>query len=241
MPAAGPPTLAALAASVDAILGTASGRTEVARARAGDAPVRHLGLALDPWPGLRAWVAAESLDAVLLHRHWRLGLDGWLPAVGVLANHDPFDRRLGFGHPPELLAALQVTADATLGERDGFPLGVVGTGPARTPAALRGALAALFGAVEAELAPAAAGDAAPDLARLAVARAMTPALVRHAAALGARAYVTGQLRQPARDAARDAGLHVFAVGHHRAERWALGLLADALRAAWPGLVVRTPP
>jgi putative NIF3 family GTP cyclohydrolase 1 type 2 len=107
----------------------------------------------------------------------------------------------------------------------------------------------VFGAVEAELAPpttraathGAAADAPADLARLAVARAMTPALVRHAAALGARGYVTGQLRQPARDAVRETGLHVFAVGHHRAERWGLGLLADALRAAWPGLVVRTPP
>ena len=226
---------------MDAILGTAPGRTEIVRARAGDVPVRHMGLALDPWPGLRAWIAAESLDVVLLHRHWRLTLDVWPPQVGVLANHDPFDRRFGFGDPPELLAVLDVTADATLGERDGFPLGVIGTGPARTPAALRAVLVALFGAVEAELAPPRASDSAPDLARLAVARAMTPALVRHAAALGAHGYVTGQLRQPARDAVRETGLHVFAVGHHRAERWGLGLLADALRAAWPGLVVRTPP
>jgi putative NIF3 family GTP cyclohydrolase 1 type 2 len=95
-----------------------------------------------------------------------------------------------------------------------------------------------FGGVEAELAP----DAAVGpVTRVAMARAMTPALVARAAELGAGAYVTGQLREPAREAARRAGVHVLAVGHRRSERWALARLAEALGAALPGVAVRLAP
>ncbi len=232
------PALGSLAASLDAILAPADDPVVVLHDRA--APVARLGLALEPWPGLRAWIDAEALDAVLLHRHWSLARDAWPAAVGLLASHDAFDRRYGFGRTPELADALSLTlgeARDSLGDRDGHPLGSVGTvraGGVVDADALRAALVRAFGGVEAELAPA---RAAPT-ARVAMARAMTPALIERAAALGAGAYVTGQLRTPAREAAVRAGLHVLAVGHRRAEEWALALLARALRATWPGLETR---
>lgn len=236
------PHLLTLAATIDAVLAPADDATAVLRARR--APVARLGLALAPEPGLHEWVAHEALDAVLLHRHWGLSVEDWPDGVGLLASHDAFDRRYGFGRTPELADALSLvltdTDDAShsLGDRDGHPLGCVGTvragGTVDAPT-LRAALVAAFGGVEAELAP--AGGMAPT-ARVAMARAMTSALVERAAALGAGAYVTGQLRVPAREAARRAGLHVLAVGHRRAERWALGLLAQAIRGAWPALDVR---
>jgi putative NIF3 family GTP cyclohydrolase 1 type 2 len=37
------------------------------------------------------------------------------------------------------------------------------------------------------------------------------------------------------------GLHVFAVGHHASERWALRQLATRLRDGWPALDVRLAP
>jgi len=234
------PDLETLAATIDAVLAPAPDATLVLHARC--APVARLGLALEPWPGLRAWIAAEALDAVLLHRHWSLTLDGWPAEIGVLASHDAFDRRYGFGRTPELADALALTvgdAHDSLGDRDGHPLGSVGTvrdGGAMDAATLRAALMRTFGGVEAELAP---PHAMAPTTRVAMARAMTPALVERAAALGAGAYVTGQLRAPAREAAMRTGLHVLAVGHRRAEEWALGVLARAIGAAWPGLDVRT--
>ncbi len=232
-----PPTLEVVAAALDAELGTAAGRTSMIVSRPG--PVRRLGLALDPWPGIAEWVAAAGLDAVLLHRHWQWSPAGWPAEAALLATHDPFDRRYAFGVAPELTAALALAPGPSIGERDGWPLGTVGEGAPRSVAELRAALVAAFGAVEEELA--AESDPPPPVARVAMARAMTPALVARAAELGARAYVTGQLRPSAREAARRAGVHVLAVGHRRGERWALALLADALRAALPALDVRCAP
>jgi putative NIF3 family GTP cyclohydrolase 1 type 2 len=204
----------------------------------GARPIGRVGLALDPSSGLAAWARDGAVDAVLLHRHWRWSPAGWPEGVAVLASHDPFDRRYAFGVAPELTAALDLVPGPSIGERDGWPLGTVGGGAPRTADALRDALVRAFGGVEAELAPD-VGDEA--ITRVAMARAMTPALVARAAELGARAYVTGQLREPARAAARRAGVHVLAVGHRRSERWALALLAEALGAALPGVAVRLAP
>jgi putative NIF3 family GTP cyclohydrolase 1 type 2 len=102
---------------------------------------------------------------------------------------------------------------------------------------LRAALVDAFGGIEAEL----AASAARPIVRVAMARAMTAALVLQAADAGAQAYVTGQLRAPARDAAGRSGLHVFAVGHRASERWALRQLATRLRDGWPALDVRLAP
>ena len=204
VPAPAPlPDLSALAASVDAVLGVEPAPTTIVRSRAGT--VARVGLALEPWPGLAAWIDGAALDAVLLHRHWSLRIAELSTDVGVLANHDAFDRRLGFGRSPELAAALGLTLGASIGERDGFPLATLGDGAPRSAAELRAAL------------------------------------VAQAADAGAQAYVTGQLRAPARDASVRAGLHVFAVGHRASERWALAQLASGLRAAWPALDVALAP
>jgi hypothetical protein len=128
---AAPPDLSALAVSLDAALGVEPAPTTIVRPRAG--PLARLGLALEPWPGLAAWIAGSALDAVLLHRHWALR-DADVPAgVGVLANHDAFDRRLGFGRSPELAAVLGLALGDPLGERDGFPLATLGDGAPRPP------------------------------------------------------------------------------------------------------------
>ena len=239
--AAALPALADVARAIDDVLGVLPEPTTTLRAH--DRPVARLGLALEPWDGLQAWMRDGALDALLLHRHWRLDLRAWPASVGLLANHDALDRTLGFARNAALAAALDVAlgddpAD-TLGERDGFALGTVGHGAPRALGVVRAALHATFGGVEAELMPDDAEDRA--VSRIAMARAMTPALVHAAIAARADAYVTGALRVPARAAAMRTGLPVFAVGHVASEHWALGVLADRLRVAWPALVVVRAP
>ncbi|MDF1504120.1 Nif3-like dinuclear metal center hexameric protein [Roseisolibacter sp. H3M3-2] len=204
--------------------------------RPGRHPARRVGLALDPWPGLADWARADALDAVVLHRHWRWDPAGWPDGVALLASHDPFDRRYAFGVVPELTTLLSLTPGPLIAERDGWPLGTVGAGAARSVAALRAALVDAFGGVDGEV----AGADVPAT-RVAMARAMTPELVEGAARLGATVYVTGQVRERAVGTARRVGMHVLAVGHARSERWALGLLAGALRAALPAVAVRLAP
>lgn len=231
-----PPPFATLARFVARACAEADERVVL---RAADGVVARVGFALEPWPGLAAWARETRLDVLFLHRHWRLDLAAVPRRVGVIASHDGFDRRYGFGDPVELLAALAVpTRVAHLPDRDGWPLGVVAEGAPRPFDAFVRGLHDVFGGVEEVVPP--ARDAS-SIGRIAVSRAMTDALVREAAARGARVYVTGQRRAPARDAVRDTGVGVVAVGHARAERWALGRLAAAVGAAWGALAVHVAP
>lgn len=224
------PTLAALAAFVDKLLD--------ARAFPGEPPpvfvpsgrpVRRLGLALEPGAELARWVDADRLDAVFLHRPWDVA-DAGLPSdVGVLASHAPFDHRLTVGANPDLARGLALRDPRPWGEKDGRAIGMMGDGEAADPAALIGRITALFGGVDAVL-----PGRADAVRRVALAGAMTDALVREAAAGGAQLYVTGQLRPPGLRAAGETGMGIVAVGHARSEIYGLRLLADAIERRFAG-------
>lgn len=189
-------------------------------------PVARLGLALEPVPSLAGWVREEQLDALFLHRPWGVEEVDLPSGVGVLACHLPFDERLTIGFNPDLAEALGVSGIEPLGWKEGRPLGMIGdfAGGELIEAATR-----LFGALEAVE----RGSGAPR--RVAAVGAMTDALVREAAARGAGAYLTGQLRVPARRAVAETGMTTIAVGHRRSELWGLHLLARLLGREWPGL------
>lgn len=191
-----------------------------------DRSVARLGFALDPAPGLAAWVDAEQLDAVFLHRPWGVEDAGLRSGVGVIASHAAFDHRLTIGANPDLLVALQMHDVRALG---GAAPGVVGAVGLAGLEAWVARLTAMFGGVE-EVVP---GGAAA-IRRIAVVGAMTDALVRQAAALGADLYLTGQLRHPARAALAETRVAAVAIGHRRGEQYGLRLLAHALASAFPG-------
>ncbi len=178
--------------------------------------VRRLGLALEP-PA-----RVERLDALFLHRHWGIGDAG----IGVVASHLPFDERLTIGFNPELAEALGMRAPEVLGTKEGRPLGMIGD----VAGDVLARVVAAFGEPEAV-----ERGSGARVRRVAAVGAMTDALVREAAARGAGAYVTGQMRAPARKAVADTGMAVIAVGHRRSEVWGLHLLARLLRGEWPGL------
>jgi len=190
-------------------------------------PVARLGLALEP----SAAVAARTveLDALFLHRPWKAEEAG-IRGVGILSSHLGFDERLAIGFNPALAEALGVAEVEVLGRREGRPLGMVGDFGGGGLAALVERIAAEMGGVEA-VEP---GSGAP-VRRVAAVGALTDALVREAAERGAGAYVTGQMRAPARRAIAETGMAVVAVGHRRGEVWGLHLLARLLHAEWPGL------
>ncbi|WP_375764971.1 Nif3-like dinuclear metal center hexameric protein [Archangium gephyra] len=233
-----PTGLDELAEYIDQLIGVSAEtgeRSQIVAARA--RPVSRLGLALEPWEGLAEWARTERLDALFLHRHWRLDTPALPLELGVVANHAPFDERLGLGFNRQLAQVLGLESLEPLGERAGQPLGMVGSLAPLSPGELVQRLEQHFGAVE---------DVVPGrperVERIAVVRAMNDALVREAAGLGVTAYVTGQLRVPARRALADTGMYAIAIGHARSERWGLGLLERLLRERWPGLsLVMAPP
>ena len=64
--------------------------------------IRRLGMALEPPENLQTWVKRERLDALFLHRPWRLERSAVADGVGVLAYHLPFDDHLTLSFKPAL-------------------------------------------------------------------------------------------------------------------------------------------
>lgn len=232
-----PAGLDELAGHIDQLLGASAETGEGTRlVIARGQPVSRLGLALEPWEGLAEWARTERLDALFLHRHWRLDTAALPPELGVVANHAPFDERLGLGFNRPLAQVLGLGALEPLGERAGQPLGMVGSLAPLSPREFVQRLEHHFGGVE-DVVP-----GSPErVERIAVVRAMNDALVREAAGLGVTAYVTGQLRVPAQRALVDTGMYAIAIGHARSERWGLGLLERLLRERWPALPIVVAP
>jgi len=205
--------------------------------RASGRPVSRIGLALEPWPGLGAWAARERLDALFLHRPFRLAPDALAEGVGIVAYHLPFDERFTLGFNPRLADVLGLTNFDVLGEKDGRPLGMIGDTHSLSFAAWNAALGDVFGGRDEARAPFSGNDM--PVARLAVVGAMNDALVRAADARGARLYVTGQWRERAETAVRETGIGVLIVGHRRSEEWGLRALAGVIRERWANLEVVT--
>jgi len=206
-----------------------------------DRPVRRLGLALEPFPGILNWVREQQLDALWLHRPWQLDASQLPAGLALLHHHLPFDetltmglnhrlaRLLGAADPVRPLGTKQATDERghLLPPR---PIGMLIDVPTREfDAQLATISRAFIGYDRAE------AGRHTDVTRLAVVGAMTDTLVRQAAEAGAELYLTGQYRKPAQDAVNQTGMAVIAVGHRRTEEWGLLALAELLRERWPDL------
>lgn len=200
-------------------------------------PIKRLGLALEPWTGMTAW--ARDLDALFLHRPWRLEPSHLTADTGVFSYHLAFDETFTLGLNPRLAAALGMTEIEVYGEKEGRPIGMIGQIPAQDFSSFGRRVAELFGGHDAALAgPLGEGGI---ITRVAVVGGMNDKLVREAVAGGAEVYVSGEWREPARQAVRETGVGVILTGHRRSEEWGLGQLAKVIGERWPEIEVVTQP
>ncbi|GAB3927159.1 Nif3-like dinuclear metal center hexameric protein [Larkinella terrae] len=200
-----------------------------------DQPVRRIGLALEPWPGLPDWLVENRIDTLWLHRPWHLDPAVLPENTTVLAHHLPFDEHFTIGYNRSMAEAVGLPWTVAEGpEPIGYkqapglpprPIGMLGRSPQLDLESWRNQIIDLFGGYE-EAYP--GRQSAPD--RIAVVGAMTDALIREASDRGAGLYITGQYRKGAQRAVDATGLTVIAIGHRRSEEWGLRKLADLLRA-----------
>jgi putative NIF3 family GTP cyclohydrolase 1 type 2 len=196
--------------------------------RASERPIKRLGLALEPSPDTADWVRREGLDALFLHRPWKLGA---LPeGIGVLAYHYAFDERLTTGYNPYLAETLGMAGLEVLGEKEGRSLGMIGEVAPVSFNHFQAHVVRAFAGLEATY-----NERVREVTRICVVGAMRPELVQEAAARGAQVYLTGEYRKRVAQAVTETGLTVLEIGHERSERWGLGALADILEGAFPGL------
>ncbi len=190
--------------------------------------ITRLGLALEPPPDAAYWAERDALDALFLHRPWKLGA---LPGpVGVLAYHYAFDERLTTGYNPYLADVLGMAGLEVLGDKEGRPLGMIGDVAPVPFKTFMDRVTREFGGLEAVH-----NQTPREVSRACVVGAMRPALVFEAAARGAQVYLTGEYRKSAAQAVAETGMSVLVIGHERSEHWGLAKLAGLLTARFPGL------
>ncbi|MBD2200565.1 MULTISPECIES: Nif3-like dinuclear metal center hexameric protein [Calothrix] len=194
--------------------------------------IERLGLALEPGTHLDEWIIEKKLDALFLHRPWKLEIDKLPPRLGIISYHLPFDECLTVGFNIQLAPALQMSNIEILGIKENRAIGMIGDIQTQSFFKLCDCITQIFGKYE-QLLPA----ANRDIKRIAVVGAMTDSLVREAAKRGADIYITGQIRQPAQKAIQETKIGAIAVGHRRSEIWGLRSLAGILQERWPNLQV----
>lgn len=197
-------------------------------------PVRRLGLALEPGLQLQKWANSQNLDALFLHRPWKLETEQIPPEIGVISYHLPFDECLTMGFNPRLAQVLNMSNLEVLGEKQNRAIGMLGEIPTQSFTRLCSCVTQVFGGQEQVHPP-----IDNDVTRIAVVGAMTDALVHQAATRDIDVYITGQLRQPALAAMRESKMGAIAIGHRRSEVWGLRTLAGVLRERWFSLEVLT--
>jgi putative NIF3 family GTP cyclohydrolase 1 type 2 len=194
--------------------------------------VTRIGLALEPHSELTHWIQTHQLDAIFLHRPWKLDIATLPPYVGVFSYHLAFDETLTLGYNQRLADLLLMRELQIFGTKAGRPIGMIGITPETTLSQYSHSLKQIFGGLDQQQVH---EDA--TINKIAVVGAMTDNLVRDAAKAEVALYLTGQMRKPALQAVEDRGLNVIAVGHRRCEEWGLQALAGVLRERFCSLEV----
>ena len=200
-----------------------------------DKSVKRIGLLLEPFPKLADWTKKNKLDALFIHRPWKL--EKMTPPsreVGILAYHYAFDELLTTGYNPRLADVLLMEGLEVLGHKEGRPLGMIGDVPRTDLQMFRAQVEEVFGGLEGAYLKA---EPEEEVAQVCVVGAMRDPLVREAHERGANVYITGQRRDHAKKAVEGTSMNVLEIGHERCERWGLRALAGVLRERYAGLSV----
>ena len=194
--------------------------------------VRRIGLAIEPWTDIGKWVREQRLDALFLHRPWRLDPTTLPDDVGVLAYHLAFDLTLTSGYNPRLADALQMRHPTPFAYKDTIPYGMFGDIAPTSLSDVATTLSDIFGN-----APIIETRYVETVQRLAIVGAMTDKTIREAATHNVDLYITGQFRQPARQAVQETSMNIAIIGHDTGEQWGIRALVGLLRERWAHLEV----
>ncbi len=230
-----PPTLNQIAAYLDRTLGSEHfphDQESIYFAPSSPAPIDRIGLAVEPWPGIERWVQQQRLDALFLHRPWKLDVKRLPEHIGVLASHLPFDATLTFGLNPRLAQALSMDRPTPFAYKDSVPLGMHGTIEPTAIDELLIILTQIFGK-----APTVQNIFVDTVEHIALVGAMNDSLIREAASYGVQLYLTGQYRPSATRAVQETEMTVAEIGHAEGEWWGIRALAGLLRERWENLDV----
>ncbi|KAI0015111.1 hypothetical protein F4780DRAFT_773768 [Xylariomycetidae sp. FL0641] len=219
-------------------------------------PSSHVVLAITPTtPGFYASLSSSSSSAAFLHRPWSLDRRRVPRRAAVLASHTGFDAALTVGHNPVLAARLGVVVLAAVVREFGAPLERAvgfdapdaadddegGTGPETMIEVV--AIMNAFRPDEVERVAKAAAQALRDPSNTTTSEEEgeeerdddddddDDSCCRNVL------YLTGAVREPGLQAARDRQMAVVCVGHRVCEEWGIRYLGELLKQTWPAMRV----
>lgn len=142
--------------------------------------------------------------------------------ISLIAYHLPLDAHPELGNNAQLAKQLGLTIDGSL-EPDN-PKGLGNTATLARPVGVEDF------AVHIEKmlgrAPQVIAGGPPQIRRIGWCTGAAQGYIEKAIALGLDAYVSGEISEPTVHAAREAGIHYFACGHHATERYGVRALGE---------------
>lgn len=140
--------------------------------------------------------------------------------ISLLAYHLPLDAHPALGNNAQLARLLGLQREGALFPQDARAVGDIGVLPeAMSAEALAALLASRLGRAPLHIAPAHAAAATASIRRVAWCTGGAQGYIEQAIAMGADAYLSGEISEPTVHAARESGVHYFALGHHASERY----------------------
>lgn len=141
--------------------------------------------------------------------------------LNLFAWHLPLDAHPTLGNNAQLAQQLGIRVDGTFGEQN---LGCIGQLPAAMPL---GEFTALLQQRLGHV-PLAVGDTSRHISRIAWCSGGAQSYFNEAMALGADAYLTGEISEAVVHSARESGVAFIAAGHHATERFGIQALGQHL-------------
>lgn len=202
----------------------------------GRAEVRRLVSGVTASEALIDAAIADGADAILVHHgyFWKgespvvIGMKRRRLAkllahdISLIAYHLPLDAHPQLGNNAQLAALLGLTREGPLFPADPRAVGDVGRLPAAMPAsALSAQIAERLGRQPLHVS---GGD--HPIQRVAWCTGGAQGFIEQAISQGVDAYLSGEISEPTVHAARESGVHYFALGHHASERYGAQALGE---------------
>lgn len=146
--------------------------------------------------------------------------------ISLLAYHLPLDAHPVLGNNAQLALRLGLTREGALFPGDSRSVGEVGIlDSALTPEQLSMRISAALGRTPLHISGQ-SEHAATSIRRVAWCTGGAQGFIDQAIALGVDAYLSGEISEPTVHAARESGVHYFALGHHASERYGVQALGQ---------------
>jgi dinuclear metal center YbgI/SA1388 family protein len=200
--------------------------------------VRRVVLGVTASQALIDEAVSRKADALVVHHglFWRgdpYVITGWRKRrihallrhnINLFAYHLPLDAHETLGNNARWAAAMGWQAAGHFGEQG---LGSIGEGPDGTLSVLAAHVAQVLGR-----APLVVGDWQKPIKKIAWCSGAAQDFLEEAAALGADAYLSGEISERTTHLARETGTAYLACGHHATERFGVLALAGRIKKDW---------